>query len=376
MAYDGNGVFNRLYNWEADAAAGINILAERMDQEMNGFAVGLSTALTRDGQAGMLANLDMGGFKITGLGDPAASNDAVNMKWATDRFLRKDQDDVTSGSLTVDGGNVVIRSADPINTNLWFRDVGGINGGVIFYDRSNASMVFRRYKGGNSDTQIELGDVITPNRSIKFPSSGYKIEWSDGDYIDWQNGIGLIGYENGGEVFRLQKDVEASQYLVTLASRVYFGGRSDGASPDYIRWIAGQGLYGYENGNEVWRLTTNGTATRINGVGTETTSNAANVHSTTAGVLYRSTSSGKFKTDVQNIVNGLDLIGRLRPVTFKSLHKGDSPDRSFMGFIAEEVITVMPWADVEGDNYDVRAVVAALVAAVKELDLRVKEIAA
>jgi parallel beta-helix repeat protein len=62
MAYDGNGNFLRIHNWAQDAANGVNINAPEMDGEDNGFAAGLSLAVTRDGQGKMssdfLPNVD------------------------------------------------------------------------------------------------------------------------------------------------------------------------------------------------------------------------------------------------------------------------------------------------------------------------------
>lgn len=86
MSYDGNGVFNRLYNWVQDAASGINIMADRMDAEMDGFAQGLSICLTRDGQAAMIADLNMGGFAIVSLVDPTDPQHAATKKYV-DKFL-------------------------------------------------------------------------------------------------------------------------------------------------------------------------------------------------------------------------------------------------------------------------------------------------
>jgi len=63
MAFNGAGVFVRLYSWAADAAAAIKIRADRMDNEFNGIATGLSTCLTKDGQTTPTANLPMGGYK-------------------------------------------------------------------------------------------------------------------------------------------------------------------------------------------------------------------------------------------------------------------------------------------------------------------------
>lgn len=74
-AFDGNGTFNRLYNWQADKAANINIRADRMDAEMDGFATGLSTCVTKDGQTQITHNLPMSGFRHTGVANAQSFND-------------------------------------------------------------------------------------------------------------------------------------------------------------------------------------------------------------------------------------------------------------------------------------------------------------
>ncbi len=75
MAFNGSGTFNRLYSWVNDAAGGIKIRADRMDNEMNGMATGLSTCLTKDGQTTVTANLPMANFRHTGVGSAAARTD-------------------------------------------------------------------------------------------------------------------------------------------------------------------------------------------------------------------------------------------------------------------------------------------------------------
>lgn len=74
MAFNGSGVFARLYNWVNDANAGIKIKSDRMDAEMNGFATGLSTAICKDGQTVITANLPMAGFRHTGVGNASLTN--------------------------------------------------------------------------------------------------------------------------------------------------------------------------------------------------------------------------------------------------------------------------------------------------------------
>ncbi len=82
MAYNGSGTFARLYNWVNDRNANVKIRADRMDAEMDGFATGLSTAITKDGQTTITAAIPMNNQKLTGLAAPTASGDAVNLTTA------------------------------------------------------------------------------------------------------------------------------------------------------------------------------------------------------------------------------------------------------------------------------------------------------
>jgi prepilin-type N-terminal cleavage/methylation domain-containing protein len=68
---------------------------------------------------------------------------------------------------------------------------------------------------------------------------------------------------------------------------------------------------------------------------TTNTSNAANMYVHSNGLFYRSTSSRRFKKDIQDYVGGLDKLDLLRPVTFYSTSEEDK--RLHAGFIAEEV---------------------------------------
>jgi hypothetical protein len=65
-----------------------------------------------------------------------------------------------------------------------------------------------------------------------------------------------------------------------------------------------------------------------------TTGDAANMVVGSDGFLYRSTSSLKYKTDVNDATHGLSKLLTLRPVTYKGTNDGD---KVFGGLIAEEV---------------------------------------
>lgn len=74
MAFNGAGIFVRLYNWVNDRNAGILIRADRMDAEMDGMATALTDCVTRDGQSPALANLPMATFIHTTVGNATARN--------------------------------------------------------------------------------------------------------------------------------------------------------------------------------------------------------------------------------------------------------------------------------------------------------------
>ena len=62
------GSFTRIHSWAADAAAGIDILASRMDQEDDNLAAGIDNCLAKDGQNSPTDSLPMAGNRHTGVG--------------------------------------------------------------------------------------------------------------------------------------------------------------------------------------------------------------------------------------------------------------------------------------------------------------------
>ncbi len=79
MPYNGTGTFVRVYNWQDDADANIDILPDRMDGEDDGFATGLSSCITKDGQTVITANIPLNNHKLTGLAVGTAATDSVTL---------------------------------------------------------------------------------------------------------------------------------------------------------------------------------------------------------------------------------------------------------------------------------------------------------
>ena len=94
MAFSG-GVFSRLYNWATDRDANVKIRADKMDDEMDGFATGLSTCVLKDGTQTITADLPMSTYKFTGLGAGSASGHSVRWEQV---FTMVNGSDVASAS--------------------------------------------------------------------------------------------------------------------------------------------------------------------------------------------------------------------------------------------------------------------------------------
>jgi hypothetical protein len=76
MPFNGSGIFTLVYNWPADAAAGIDIMASRMQgQESDMASSGFDNCLTRDGQGSATTNLPMNNYRHTGVGNGQAATD-------------------------------------------------------------------------------------------------------------------------------------------------------------------------------------------------------------------------------------------------------------------------------------------------------------
>lgn len=80
MPFNGSGTFNLIYNWQNDAAQGLNISSSRMEAQEQDIAAGLSLCITKDGQQTPTASLPMGGFRLTNMGNATAQGNAVSVQ--------------------------------------------------------------------------------------------------------------------------------------------------------------------------------------------------------------------------------------------------------------------------------------------------------
>jgi len=88
MPMNGSGTHTRPYSWVNEANLGNDIDPVKMDADADGFATSISTAIMRDGQSTVTASIPFNNQKITGLGDAAAAQDALNRRTGDARYIQ------------------------------------------------------------------------------------------------------------------------------------------------------------------------------------------------------------------------------------------------------------------------------------------------
>lgn len=97
MAFNGSGVFARIYSWATESASP-PIAISKLDTQEEDIATGLSTCITKDGQTTITADIPFNDKKITGLGDATADDHALNRGTADGRY--PSASDFSSGTFT------------------------------------------------------------------------------------------------------------------------------------------------------------------------------------------------------------------------------------------------------------------------------------
>ena len=242
-------------------------------------------------------------------------------------------------------------------------DVVGSNGRMFIADgtASNSMRLIAQNAAGNGNAamvfqshSIELGRFDSSGRLLIGTSSspgsgmgalsrlvvqGYVGDANDGAIISLQRGeaasnmtagesIGRISFnDNAGNAFAyVEAFADASGGSNDYPGRLSFSTTADGASSPTERMRIGQ------NGNF-----------DMPGVYNNTTASAANVFVASGGSMARSTSSAKYKTDIETIQDAYaDALLNCRPVWYRSTCEADNPNFSYWGFIAEEVAAIDP----------------------------------
>src|ERR1700761_3521726 len=79
MPFNGSGSYSLPYNWQTDAANGLDISSSRMQGQDQDIASALSICMTKDGQQTAANNLPMGGFTLKNIGNASIQGNPVSV---------------------------------------------------------------------------------------------------------------------------------------------------------------------------------------------------------------------------------------------------------------------------------------------------------
>lgn len=148
-----NGTFTRVHDWSSDAAAGIDILASRMDAEDDNFEGGIHACIHKGGQNSAIANLPMGGNRHTNVGDAEGR----------DQYARADQ--VQDGDFWwggTSGGSANAQTLTGVGGNVAFSTTYPAGGIITFIAGfSNTGAMTLSVNGGDADNVYYLGAAMT-----------------------------------------------------------------------------------------------------------------------------------------------------------------------------------------------------------------------
>ncbi len=231
--YNGSGTFLRIYDWTDDAANAIPITASRMDGDSDGFATGLSTAITKDGQTTVTANLPMSNFKHTGVGTGSSRTDYADVASSQDQtYLWGGTSGGTGNAQTIGttpvtaayvSGQTYRFKAGNANTAAATLAVNGLTAKAI--QVATAALVGGEIASGSvvevvyDGTQFQLISVsgavaqittgLFGNGTVSLPSIAFASDTDTGIYRIGANNIGVTA--NGAKVL----DVSTTGLAVT-----------------------------------------------------------------------------------------------------------------------------------------------------------------
>jgi hypothetical protein len=176
------------------------------------------------------------------------------------------------------------------------------------------SNVWAISNASNADSNIAISNGVDHSAKIGIYNGAnlyFALDGSEKMRIDSSGNVGIGTTTPNVIRFRVKGSDSSSSYYALYA---------ENSAPTDLLFARNDGLIG--------------TGTAANSPYNYTTAGAANVVVNSAGHLFRSTSSLRYKTDIQDATHGLAEVMKLRSVTYKGKNDGDT---TFGGLIAEEV---------------------------------------
>lgn len=175
MAFNGSGVFNRIYNWVNDKNNGIDITSSRMDGEDNGFATGLSTCLTKDGQQTATAKIPF----AVGIGFNVGSNSTPSISVigdATTGFFQAATGGVSFASL----GNQVLDMT---------------SAGTVYHGSSSGTVTLGAQTAAGTGTIFNLPNTTGSNGQLLQTDGSGNSKW-----VNVTSGSGTVNSATAGQI--------------------------------------------------------------------------------------------------------------------------------------------------------------------------------
>lgn len=273
--------------------------------------------------------------------------------------------DIAANAITAN--SIVAGTITGWSINSAYLSGGTISGGYI----TGGTIDGANLRTGSSGARIEMGNAFGVLSAINF----YQASNLGGAVTTSINDNGLT--------------VTASTNKLTLiGNTVNVQGATDfdnGVTCDSTLAVTGQFTSGASGGNAAFRVNSDDVFSY--GIEDNTSANAANVRIGTSAQLLKSTSTQRVKTNMAPLADALPGVDPAKlatdpasvnpydvldvvPTEFESLAPSDNSQR-ILGFIAENVAEVFPWAaewDAEGLPSSVadRPILAALLAVVRD----------
>tara|TARA_R110000868_G_scaffold92019_1_gene255058 strand:- start:367 stop:2163 length:1797 start_codon:yes stop_codon:yes gene_type:complete len=259
------------------------------------------------------------------------------------RFYRSDE---AGYGGRVGNGNTLLGAAGTRSLGLdGFSSINfGIAGSQVASISSNAYGVFTV---GNQSSVGGFGTDYATIGAWSSAGGGYRIYRGTGAgtaicnfYAD-SGGVNLLALEASaplifGTAGAEKARIDSSGNLLVGDTSAYSGsrlsvktGNNNGTTHAWYAKNSSATLLGYQRDDGLFN-----TGAATNSPYNFTTATAANLFVDASGTFYRSTSSLKYKTNVQNATHGLADLLKLRSVTYKGKNDGD---KVYGGLIAEEI---------------------------------------
>lgn len=294
------------------AVTGDVIEPSQHNPPLEDLASAMTDSISRTGVTAITANIPLAGYKITALGNATADTDALNRITADGRYL------ATGGLPNGSAAAPALTFASDPDTGLYRAGANAIG------FATSGTLRFTITDGAGQPTFLASGIFGFADGSGSAPGITFT---SDTDTGIWRPGANQFAFSTSGvERIRISAGAASAPILQVAGYTKIFGNTDDSsASMLYLVSASDLGRFVFRNDGHFQSPET---------YTTFTTGSAANVFIDTNGGFFRSTSSLRYKQDVEDYAPGLAGLGMLRPVTFAA--KG-SPEIRFAGFLAEDV---------------------------------------